>query len=159
MSPEYEFCELAAALALMVKPSLVIETGVGQGYTTRRVAAMLPPGSVTKVFESDLDWRRRLSSLAFFDGVFSVLADVDTPSDEDLASGDLMIADSIFDYRFEEVERWAELAKPGSYIVVHDTGNGHPAWTPHHRLGELIATLEISGITLPNPRGSFVGRR
>jgi tRNA A58 N-methylase Trm61 len=43
MSPEQEFCELVGALVGIVKPAFVIETGVGQGFTTRRVARALRP--------------------------------------------------------------------------------------------------------------------
>jgi hypothetical protein len=159
MSPEYEFCEFVGGLARVVKPALVIETGVGQGFATRRIAAGLPPSSVLMAFESDEAWRARLASLPFFDGLRMLLADEPTPSDDELATADLFVADSGFRFRFDEVSRWAERAKKGSYIVVHDTGNGHPHWTPHHKLGELIASLAIDGIRLPNPRGSFVGQR
>jgi predicted O-methyltransferase YrrM len=159
MSPEHEFCELVAALIRMVKPSLVIETGVGQGFTTRRIAAALPPGAVLRGFESDEEWRGRLAALSFFDGARTVLAEGVTPSDEEFAAADLFVADSHSKLRVDEVTRWAQHAKPGGYIVVHDTGNGHPDWTPHHKLGELIAALGISGLRLPNPRGSFAGQR
>jgi hypothetical protein len=159
MSPEYEFCEFVAALVRMAKPSLVIETGVGQGYTTRRAAAALTPGARLLGFESDPAWREQLAELDFFDGETASLAAEPTPADDDLANVDLFVADSAQKYRSDEVSRWAELAKPGSLIVVHDTGNGHPKWTPHHRMGELIASLGIPGLRLPNPRGSFVGQR
>jgi hypothetical protein len=159
MSPEHEFCEFVAALVRLVKPTLVIETGVGQGFTTRRIAAALPPGSLLKGFESDDAWRERLASLPFFDGVTTVLGNEPTPSDDDLAAVDLFVADSGVRFRPGEVTRWAERAKTGSFIVVHDTGNGHPARTPHHKMGELVTSLGISGVRLPNPRGSFVGRR
>jgi predicted O-methyltransferase YrrM len=159
MAPEREFCELVGALVRMVKPALVIETGVGQGFTTRRIAPVLPPGSVLKAFESDQEWREQLASLPFFDGESRVLADTPTPSDDDFATADLFVADSASELRRDEVTRWAERAKHGSYIVAHDTGHGHPEWTPHYKLGELIASLGISGVRLPNPRGSFVGQR
>ena len=159
MSPEHEFCEFAAAVVRMAKPPLVIETGVGQGYTTRRVAAALASSARLIGFESDRAWREKLAELAFFDGQTATLAAEPTPSDDELASVDLFIADSGQKYRSGEVTRWAELAKPGSLILVHDTGNGHPQWTPHHRMGELIDSLGIRGLRLPNPRGSFVGQR
>jgi predicted O-methyltransferase YrrM len=159
MSPEHEFCEFVAALVRMIKPRVVIETGVGQGYTTRRIVAALGPGATLMGFESDPAWRDVLSGLDFFDGEVAKLAGEPTPADDDLATVDLFVADSAQKYRSDEVSRWAELAKPGSLIVVHDTGNGHPKWTPHHRMGELIASLEIAGLRLPNPRGSFVGQR
>ena len=159
MSPEHEFCEFAAALVRMVKPRFVIETGVGQGYTTRRLAAALAPGAMLKGFESGAPWRKQLAGLDFFDGENVVLAAEPTPTDDDLAAVDLFVADSGQKHRPEEIRRWAGLAKPGGLIVVHDTGNGHPEWTPHHRMGELIDSLGLVGLRLPNPRGSFVGQR
>jgi predicted O-methyltransferase YrrM len=159
MSPEREFCEFVAALVVMAKPSLVIETGVGQGYTTRRVAGSLAPGAKLIGFESDRAWWRKLAELDFFDGETVTLAAEPTPSDDELGNVDLLIADSAQKHRSSEVTRWAELAKPGALIVVHDTGNGHPKWTPHHRMSELITSLGINGLRLPNPRGSFVGQR
>jgi hypothetical protein len=111
MSPEYEFCEFVGALVRMVKPALVIETGVGQGFTTRRIVAALPPDSVLRGFESDDAWRERLASLPFFDGVTTVLADEPTPSDDDLAAVDLFVADSGVRFRSGEVTRWTERAK------------------------------------------------
>jgi predicted O-methyltransferase YrrM len=159
MSPEYEFCAFVAAVAEMVKPAFVIETGVGQGFTTRRIAAALPPGATLKGFESDDSWRERLASLPFFDGVATLLAEEPTPSDSDLAAVDLLVADSASRIRRGEVRRWARVAKRGAYIVVHDTGNRHPEGTPHHRMGALIRRLGISGVWLPNPRGSFLGQQ
>ena len=159
MSPEHEFCEFAATLVLMAKPRVVIESGVGQGYTTRRVAETLAPGATLIGFESDRAWRQKLAALDFFDGERVILAAEPTPSDDQLEVVDLFIADSGQKYRSAEVERWAKIARPGSLIIVHDTGNGHPDWTPHHRMGELIESLGISGLRLPNPRGSFVGQR
>jgi predicted O-methyltransferase YrrM len=159
MSPEHEFCEFVAALVRMAKPRSVIETGVGQGFTTRRAAAALAPGATLKGFESDPAWRKKLAALDFFDDEKLTLAAEPTPSDDELAAVDLLVADSAQKYRPAEVTRWSQRAKPGSLIVVHDTGNGHPDWTPHHRMSELIESLEISGVRLPNPRGSFVGQR
>lgn len=159
MSPEYEFCEFVGALVRMAKPRFVIESGVGQGYTTRRIAAALVPGARLLGFESDRSWRAKLAELDFFDGDATTLADEPTPSEDELANVDLFVADSGQKYRADEVKRWAQLAKPGSLIVVHDTGNGHPKWTPHYRMGELVTSLGVSGLRLPNPRGSFVGQR
>jgi len=159
MSPEHEFCAFVAALVAMAKPRLVIETGVGQGFTTRRIAAELAPGAMFKGFESDEGWRRRLRSLPFFDGDRIRIAEAPTPSDEDLAAVDLLVADSARKFRRDEVSRWASLAKGGALIVVHDTGNGHPEWTPHHRMGELVESLGIEYVSLPNPRGCVVGQR
>ena len=159
MSPEYEFCEFVGALVALVKPALVIETGVGQGFTTRRIAAALAPGAKLIGYESDDAWREQLASLSFFDGAGKALADVPTPADEDVAAADLFVADSDNELRVEEVRRWSAHAKPGAFIAIHDTGHGHPDWTPHHRLGELVSSLGLTGVRLPTPRGSFLGQR
>jgi hypothetical protein len=52
----------------MTKPKLVLETRVGQAFTTRRLPAALAPGATLKGFESDERWREQLSSLPFFNG-------------------------------------------------------------------------------------------
>ena len=60
MSPEVEFCEFAALLARMMAPAFVIETGVGQGFTTRRVARH----GLVYAFEADDDFRAALTGIA-----------------------------------------------------------------------------------------------
>jgi hypothetical protein len=68
MSPELEFCEFAGVLARMIEPSFVIETGVGQGFTTRRIAVRLGPDQRLLAFEDDITLRGHLARLPFFNG-------------------------------------------------------------------------------------------
>ena len=159
-SPELEMCETAAQLVRMVRPTTVVETGIGQGYTTRRVAAALPEGATYHCFESDDDLRTALAGLPWFaDHAAVVLSPLPTPPDEVLATADLTILDSGSDHRHDELRTWRRVARPEAFLLVHDTGNGHPEWTPHHRLRLLIEELAVPGVFLTNPRGAFLGQQ
>src|SRR5207244_1747590 len=79
MSPEREFCDLIAAFARLLSPKKVVETGVGQGYTTRRVAADLGEGQSLLCFESDTAMRAALAGLPFFRQAGRTLAEAATP--------------------------------------------------------------------------------
>jgi hypothetical protein len=158
MSPELEFCELAAELARLSGARTLIETGVGQGFLTRRVATRLGPGQRLVCFEANGLWREALSEIAFFrgDGPCS-LSTRATPNDIELASAGLCIIDSGLGIRFDELRAWWEHAAPGALLLVHDTGNNHPPQTPHAQIAALILELGIPGTFLKNPRGAFLG--
>jgi hypothetical protein len=157
MSPEVEFTEFLAQLVNLLRPSLVVETGVGQGYSTRRVACSLTPNSRLRAYESDSYYRAMLSQLPFFAQPSHELALEQTPPPDIFAEADLTILDADDDLRFEEIRSWAAVAKPGAIIVVHDAGNNHPPSTLHDRVRKVIDELGIAGRYLANPRGSFLG--
>jgi hypothetical protein len=158
MSPELEFCQLAAVLAQIIQPRTMIETGTGQGFLTRRVAEQLGPGRRLVCFEASPLWRQALSSVPFFRGSSScALSPKDSPGPLDFASAELSVLDSGFARRSEELKRWWQSASPNALVLVHDTGNGHPAETPHAKLANLITELGIPGVFLRNPRGAFLG--
>jgi hypothetical protein len=159
MSPEVEFCDFAAALVRVAQPPSVLETGTGQGFVTRRVREQIGPDQRLICFESNPEWRKRLQALPFFDGTTCVLSDKGAPDDDDFATAAMSVLDSGFPYRFAEVKAWWRAAQPGALVLVHDTGNRHPDWTPHARLAALIRELGIPGTFLPNARGSFLGRK
>lgn len=156
MSPEVEFCEFAANLVKMIKPELVLETGVGQGYVTRRMAAELGEGQALLCFESDDNLRKDLRNLDFFSGT-NHLASAPYPDARDFAIADFTLLDSDFSLRFHELETWWKNAKTGSVVLVHDCGNGHTEETGHAQLAAFIHQLGITGVFLKNPRGSFLG--
>lgn len=157
MSPEVEFTEFAGRLVRMLQPALVVETGVGQGYTTRRLAAGLGPDGRLRAYESDGYYRALLSRLPFFTEAGRELAPEPTPPPDALAQADLTILDADDELRYDEIRRWAAAARPGALVLVHDAGNDHPPGTLHHRVRALVAELGIAGRHLANPRGSFLG--
>ena len=157
MSPELEFCSFACDLARMVEPSLVIETGTGQGFLTRRLIASLGEGQRLTCFEGDPTWRQALAWLPFFEDPRCELSTSDTPSRDELAAAGLCILDSSFPLRRKELEQWSQSAPDRAVVLVHDAGNRHPDWTPHAELARLIEQLAIPGVFLRNPRGGFLG--
>ena len=159
MSPEVEVCETAAQLVRMVRPLVLVETGVGQGYATRRIAAAMPADAVYHCYESDNGLREALRGLPFFTGPSVVLAEEQTPSVEVFAAADFAMLDSAVKFRDGEIRSWWEHAHEGAYVFIHDTGNGHPEWTPHFKHAQLIRELGIPGVFFANPRGSFLGQK
>ncbi len=158
-SPEVEFCEFVASVVTMTRPRLVVETGTGQGFVTRRVAASLYEGCRLLTFEQDDDLRAKLSQLPFFTGDRIRLAAKGSPTADDLEQAELTILDSDGSLRLTELQVWWQAAPPGAVIVAHDAGNGHPDCSHHARLAGLIRELGIPGIFFRNARGSFLGVR
>jgi len=157
---EREFCELAGALARMVHGP-IIETGTGGGFTTRRIAkAIETTNSLLICYESDQHIREALSTLDFFDGSGpAVLADDPTPTGIQFAEASLTVLDSDIPFREREIDLWAESARYGSLLLVHDTGNSHPVGSVWMELRHRIQDLVIKGAFLNNPRGAFLGVR
>lgn len=174
--------EMAASSGQLV----VLETGTGQGYVTRRIATEMSAQRDQLIcFESDPEWRNAMIdrewAYGFFDGwepnhVLGDPRDWASTLEDDIMSGrflswrptpdslqyqaaDLTILDSMDPLRMGELCMWAALAKPGSYLFLHDAGNGHPSWDGHYTLGQLVRTLQLPGKWLENPRGAFVARQ
>ena len=159
MSPEVEICDFIVSLADVLRPELVIETGTGQGFLTRRIGARLRDDQRLVCYESHAEWRAALTSLEFFDGIRCVLAPDESPDDEAMAAARLCLLDSDFAFRLPEIQRWWRCARPGAAVFVHDAGNGHGEDTPHALVRATIIELGIPGIFLGNPRGAFVGQK
>lgn len=146
---------------------IVVETGTGQGFVTRRIASALDHSRDTLLcFESDVEWRSRLlSEMSFFETYDSLhdgplLAEHHpTPQCFHFDRADLVILDSMDPLRMAELCMWAALAKPDSYLFLHDAGMSHPSWDGHYTLAQLVRTLQIPGMWLENPRGGFIARR
>lgn len=156
MSAEREFSEFAGLLARLMQPGLVVETGVGQGYSTRRIASGLGNGTQL-CFESDPDIRAGLSSLSFFDSPRHVLSSYPAPSLADFARADLTVLDSEPPGRYAELRDWRAAATEGSVLLVHDCGNNHPEGTLHNELRQIIMEFDVPGVFFKNPRGAFLG--
>jgi hypothetical protein len=155
-SAERDFCDFVGSIARVLQPKVVIETGVGQGFTTRRIDRGV--GSARHLcYESDSELREALASLPYFADRHVSLSSEETPSDEELGLADLTVLDSDPPYRFDELARWRKFGRAGSVLVVHDCGNGHPPTAIHSQIRELVSDLDIPGTFLGNPRGGFLG--
>jgi hypothetical protein len=155
-SPESEFCEFAGGLTRLIRPALVIETGVGHGFVTRRIAQQLGPGQQLISFEGRPALRRQLERLPFFASPDHVLGTTPSPSHDDFSRADLTVLDSEFPLRLDEMDLWIAAARPGAVLLVHDAGNPDGPLTPAHLMGRDIAECSVSGVVLRNPRGGFL---
>ena len=157
MSPEREFCDFVAALVRLIEPTAVVETGVGQGFVTRRVAECLGEGQQLSAFEQDPDFRKELERLPFFAAPGrSIGAE---PSSKDFEGADLTVLDSELPSRLSELDRWVKSAPAGALVLIHDAGNGHDVDTPHHLIRGRIEEHGLEGTFLKNPRGAFLGMK
>jgi len=153
-SPEREFCEGAAEIVGQLDPEVIIETGVGQGFTTRRVHEALPENSTYLAFEADPRMYSQIPT-----GDFPAIQFCEGhPTAQDYESADLVIFDSLGKLRRGEMRLWASSAQKNSYILCHDADLSRPG-TPHHRNAKLIQRLKLRGVWTPNPRGGFFGQR
>lgn len=147
-SPEVAFCELVGAMVAIARPGLVVETGVGQGYATRRILKALPPASEYVGFESSDEWRARTRAF------LPQLSTTPTPEAELLATADVVVFDSDPPFRQAELRTWIAAGRQGAVAVVHDVIPGRAGLK-----GELAAMLApLGGLLTPNPRGGWIGR-
>jgi hypothetical protein len=153
-SPEKAFCEFAAALVGLIRPELVVETGIGQGYLTRRVLATLSGRYLG--YESDDELRSALRGLDVWGGAVELAEEPEAPADV-LAACDLAILDSAPPQRKPEIDRWREHAHPGAYVLIHDARPDHPVEDGGWR--RLARYLGDEGVFLGNPRGSWLYRK
>lgn len=144
------------------KEWVAIETGVGQGYVTRRLAKAVNPALIRGIwtFESDLEWSGRIRQLPYWlENLHMCIKWETTPTPKQMAEADLVILDSMDPWRKMEILLWSEVGKEGSLLFVHDTGNIHPPHDGHFTNGFLIHQLRIEGTWLENPRGGFLAQK
>lgn len=143
-SPEQDFCRWVGAMQRILRPAVVLETGVGIGRITMHLDLDV---CFFLGFESDPNWRRPPAD-----------PEQATPNAEQMATADLVILDSDPDYRIPETEMWIAHGKPQSVCIAHDCGNGHPpGWPFHHEMRRLVTDAEIPGVFTRNPRGGWMG--
>jgi len=155
-SPEEEFCDFAASFIRLHRPAHVIETGSGQGYTTRRIIEAMPKGGRVTLFETDRDMADVIR-----DHVPDWCAvHLDHPAPAHYRTADLTILDSLGKLRRRELNAWWKFSKPGAYLLTHDADDQrHQGSTNHAQLAQLIRRNRIPGVFLPNPRGGFLGQK
>lgn len=154
-SPEVAVVDFVRNLIRMMQPALVVETGVGQGYTTRTIAIALQGKGNLVAFESDDDWRAMAAAQDFwyFRSNVATLSPFHTPPSDLMAVADLCVIDSDFSVRFDEIVLWDLYAKPGAVALIHDTADRDG--TVHQSVRETIVELGMTGVFLHNPRGCF----
>lgn len=157
-SPEEEFCDFAVMVVKIFRPAMIVETGIGQGYMTRRVVEAMPPDTRYRGYDTDHDMAARAADWLKHRPRAS--ADVGHPSRRVLAEADLTILDSLGKLRRAELDAWWVYAKPGALLLTHDADTRlHRATTNHHRLARSIRRQGIPGVFLGNPRGGFFGQK
>lgn len=151
---------LASVVASHIDDPVVMETGTGQGFVTRRVAHTLSGLGRLWCFESDHDWRERLKGEDFFVTNLNACVKKDpTPDWIDFRTADLTILDSNDPWRKSEICLWSANAQKGALLFVHDTGTLHPPHDGHFSNGFLIKMLGLTGYFLENPRGGFLAQK
>jgi hypothetical protein len=140
---------------------LAIETGVGQGYVTRRLIGALNPATARIwTFESDLEWAGRLRQLDYWLSHLNACIKWETtPTPSQMKDASFVILDSMDPWRKMEMMLWAEVAPEGSVLFVHDTGTIHPTNDGHFSNGFMIKQMGLTGYWLENPRGSFMAQK
>jgi hypothetical protein len=151
---EQEFSNFLVSLINLNRPKTIIETGIGDGLTTRKlVAAAKSIGALYTAFEHDEQYRKTAKVCG------CVVSNLPTPSADQMANADLVILDSMTSYREKEIELWLEYGRAGSTMVVHDVSARHRADQIHRRLFNFIQERGIHGAYLHNPRGGFIATK
>ena len=159
MSPEVEICELAASLCRMLNPALVIETGVGQGYVTRRLAAVLGTEQKLLAYEEDEVLAGDLAQLPFFAaGPYQrKFIHAGSPGQAEFEAAMLCVLDAELVHREAELQLWMQYAPKHSALLLHDCNPFAPAGTTFVEKAAVVSSLGIPGQFLANPRGGFLG--
>jgi len=139
---EVQIADFLGRFVDWLQPNRVIETGVGQGFITRRYQAN------RTLFESDPEWRTRIVPYCPVEQRVTFWA-------EEAAQADLTILDSNAPLRFAEL--WLWIAVGAGWCFVHDTGNGHPKGSAYTALHATVKAAKLPGVWLDNPRGAWLG--
>jgi predicted O-methyltransferase YrrM len=157
-SVELEVGRLYYNLVMLIKPRLVLETGVSQGYSTCCIAAALQElGQSGKIYCVDpmaiphlWDGSRLEKSIIWFPAFSHEI--VERVNDLQF---DMLVIDSEHSYlvAMEEVIAFERLLKSGGYIAMHDVllfdGVGAV-------VSQLIRNPRFEVVTLPSPRESGI---
>lgn len=149
---EQEFSNFLVSLIKLNRPRTIIETGIGDGLTTRKLVAASQSidGCLYTAFEHDEHFRKNAKVCG------CVVSNLPTPTQEQIENADFLIFDSTFEHRKEEIRLWWEHGRPGSTMVVHDVSDRHGEEKIHRQLYDWLTKLGIKGVYLHNPRGGFM---
>lgn len=150
MSAEEIFCNFAGALARMtLSKSVIVETGMGQGYTTRRL-----PHETRNVlvYETDDEWIELWQASGSLWPEVNVIKGA--PDIETIKAAKLLILDSHLKEREEEWFNWVWNGQKDSWCLMHDTFHRIEA---NSAVWQWVKDIEIPHLLLDNPRGSYLG--
>lgn len=121
---------------------VIVETGVGQGYTTRQLVHHLrPEHDLYWCYESDDAWRMALSVKDFWlNNLSACLKDYPMPEPREVAIADLMIVHSSKPWSYSELHLWEATSKPDSTLIFTGT----------------MPETQIPTFHLNNPKGTHV---
>lgn len=153
------------ALALVLKPHLIIETGFECGWTAAHMGLACKHNGFGCVRSLELDQHAidvgmaNITRLCLDRWVYAVRRSaLDGISDLNERSVGLALIDTHIHLRMEEVRAIFPKMEQGGVIAIHDTAIGHPRADGVRLLSELRALsastmFECSLIHLPSPRG------
>lgn len=157
-SVESQVADFMAALTEIIQPMNILETGVGQGYVTRRVYNAMPDGAQFAGVEYDEETYKALRPIIYQHypklGLLDPGLDRDQLFGDYIPDADFLILDSHWPERFPELLTWAQDGKPGSYCFVHDVDFDRRTQSGYHVLSRVIHDMELPAMHFGNPRGS-----
>jgi len=152
MSPELEFCNVAKYVTKSLHDTAtIIETGLGQGYVTRRVLSVMKDTQRLITFDHQERWLDMVENVPP-SPQFSY--ELGQPGYLDMVTADFVILDSEPSRRKEELSLWFNHSPPHSMLLVHDTFHDSIEDSDTTR---FIKRHNLQGWWFDNPRGSFLG--
>ena len=129
----------------------VVESGIGQGFITRRIFRGLRDDEDSYLgFDMDPYF---LEIIPTEEITFNRAIVVGFAVEEAVAMADLLVLDSDMKVRPLELQTWLLYGKPGSHLVIHDT----PQMVTPSGLTAIIEGSGISGFYTSNYRGGWHG--
>ncbi len=152
MSPELEFCNVAKYVTeSLPNEAYIIETGMGQGYVTRRILEAMNDTQEFIAFDHQERWLSLITDVPEYP-VFHY--ELGQPDYSDMIRVDFLVLDSELSRRMGEMNLWLHHSPSWSLLLVHDTF--------HHSIEDgaitkFIKRHNLQGWWFDNPRGSFLG--
>ncbi|HKT90140.1 MAG TPA: class I SAM-dependent methyltransferase [Candidatus Sulfotelmatobacter sp.] len=143
INAESEVVLFAFAVAMLLKPKLIVETGSYCGLTARALGyAAISNGNGCEVYTCDVDPKAIFATQQICPGSVTVVSAPASQLHDKISQCDLLFSDSSYESRIEEI-RWL---KPGAIGILHDTGM-------EDHLDREIRSLYPGSVFIPTPRG------
>lgn len=161
-SVECEVAEWLTAFVVLLKPSVIIESGTGYGRATLAIAEGLKRNGIGVLLSVDSDpemsakARTRLSVFGLGSHVGLIVGDGLHDGVFPSQNVDLFVCDSGLAGRGTEVRAMLPRLSQRGVIVVHDTSDTHQI--VHSALEDLQREGLLTMVRLPTPRGLTIAR-